>query len=64
MGCLRGLAAAIDGICLDMEKQLGRETIRFISGGDSELLMTELRGHYHWHPDLVLRGMAIVADSL
>lgn len=62
-GCLRALAAAIDGICLDMETKLECGARRLICGGDAELLMTKLRGHYHWHPDLVLQGMAIVAAS-
>lgn len=63
-GCVRALIAAIDGICDDVESTLGRPIARLLCGGDSELLMTKLRGIYRWQPDLVLQGMAVIENAL
>lgn len=62
-GTLRMLAAAIDRIGTDMEAQLEGPVTRILCGGDAERLMP-LLGYDSVHdPLLVLKGLALFAQS-
>jgi type III pantothenate kinase len=62
-GTLRMLAAAIDRIGTDMEAQLDGPVTRLICGGDAERLIPLLDYDSVHDPLLVLKGLALFAQS-
>jgi type III pantothenate kinase len=62
-GTLYALVAVIDRVVADVRTELGAELTRIITGGDAETLLPLLAGHYHHHPDLVLEGLAVIAEE-
>lgn len=62
-GTLYTLVAAIDRITGDMEKERASSVIRIITGGDAEELLPLLFGEYGLRPNLVLEGLAMMAEG-
>ncbi|GAB4349480.1 MAG: pantothenate kinase [Gammaproteobacteria bacterium] len=62
-GIRRCLAHFVDGVCGDVERKLGEATQRVITGGDAEQLKPLLRGRYHHVAELVLEGLALIAEE-
>lgn len=61
-GCYYGLAAAIDGMCQRMEKQLSDNVQKILCGGDSTLIYDLLPQYdYQLNPDLVIQGLRLIA---
>jgi len=63
-GTLYALVAVIDRVVADVRTELGTDLTRVITGGDAETLLPLLAGHYHHHPELVLEGLAVIAEEL
>src|SRR3569832_1063651 len=63
-GTLYAAGAAIDRVMQDVGTELGETLTRVITGGDAERLLTLLHGQYHHVPDLVLHGLAIIAEAV
>jgi pantothenate kinase, type III len=62
-GTFYSVVALIDRITTDIASQLGSDMARIITGGDAERLLPYLAGSYQHIPDLVLRGLAVIAES-
>lgn len=62
-GVLYSIAAGIDGIVVRMRKSLGYSVNVYLSGGDADTLAGLLEHHVIKEPDLVLKGVKIIADS-
>ena len=62
-GTLYTLIAVIDRIVRDVTEALSDEPICVIAGGDAEQLLPLLSARYHYEPDLVLKGLAVVASG-
>ena len=63
-GTLFGLAGAVERLIDEYRHTLG-ETMRvFLTGGDAPALATRLRAVHTPVPDLVLKGLARIADTL
>ena len=62
-GTLYALVAVIDRVIADVRTELGADLTRIITGGDADTLLPLLAGHYHHHPDLVLEGLAVIAEG-
>ena len=62
-GTLYTLVAAIDRIAGDVTAELGVETVRILTGGDAEIMLPLLEGPWQYEPDLVLRGLAAMAQG-
>lgn len=62
-GCLRFLAASIEGVCHQMTGVLGPDVARLLCGGDAPRVAPLMGGRYDNQPDLVLRGLSIIATS-
>lgn len=58
-----GLAGAIDGIVARMAAAFSTAPTLVITGGDGPTLEPLLKHRYHGHPELVLEGLAIYADT-
>jgi type III pantothenate kinase len=63
-GALFGLAGAIDRIVQEQERALDTDVEVYMTGGDSELLMSCLTRPAAHVPDLVLKGLARVVETL
>ena len=62
-GVLYSIAAGIDGIVLQMRKTLGYSVNVYLCGGDADTLIDLLEHNVIKEPELVLKGLKIVADS-
>ncbi len=63
-GSLYTLIAVIDRVTADLAADLQAPLTRVICGGDAERLLNLLAENYRHEPDLVLHGLAIIAESL
>ncbi|MHB8745449.1 MAG: type III pantothenate kinase [Gammaproteobacteria bacterium] len=62
-GTLYNLIAMIDRVNGDLAADLQVPLNRVICGGDAVQLLPLLSGDFHHEPDLVLHGMAIIAET-
>lgn len=60
-GTLYTLVAAIDRIVADVGAEIGKEVVHILTGGDGETVLPLLAGTWEHEPDLVLRGLAVIA---
>lgn len=63
-GALYTLIAVIDRVTADLAADLQAPLTRVICGGDAERLLNLLAENYRYEPDLVLYGLAIIAESV
>lgn len=63
-GTLHGLAGAVDRLVEEQRDILGADLTVYLTGGDAELLRPHLRVAVTPVPDLVLQGLARIADAL
>lgn len=62
-GTVFGLAGAIERIVAEQRRALGAQTRVLLTGGDAPRLLTLLRGVVAHEPDLVLKGIKLVAEA-
>lgn len=62
-GTLYNLIAMIDRVTGDLAADLGVPLQRVVCGGDAPQLLPLLSGEFQHEPDLVLQGLAIIAES-
>lgn len=62
-GTLYAAVAAIDRIIADTGAALNLSLTRVITGGDAEIILPLLAGPYHHVPELVLDGLAVIAEE-
>ena len=63
-GTLFGLAGAVERLIDEYRRTLGATTQVFLTGGDAPALAARLRTAHTLVPDLVLKGLARIADNL
>ena len=63
-GTLYAAVAAVDRVTRDVAAELGEPLTLVISGGDAEKLLPLLAGAYHHAPELVVDGLAIIAEDI
>jgi type III pantothenate kinase len=61
-GCLMAAAGLIERTVAELSGSLGRRPAVYVTGGGSEFVAPLLRGTTQLVPDLVLRGVAVLAD--
>lgn len=62
-GTLYALVAIIDRVVADIGAELGERPLCLISGGNAGDLLPLLAGDYDHVPDLVLEGLALIAEK-
>ena len=62
-GSLYAVAACIDRVAFDLRQRLGDDLMAVITGGDAENIFPLLTHPFEQVPDLVLRGLAVVAGA-
>lgn len=62
-GTLYTLVAVIDRVVADVGVELGNKPSRLLTGGDAPALLPLLAGEYRHVPELVLEGLAIIAEK-
>ena len=62
-GVLYSIAAGIDGIVVQMRKTLGYSVNVYLCGGDADSLIELLEHNVIKEPELVLKGLKVIADS-
>jgi type III pantothenate kinase len=60
-GCLVTLAALADRSVQELARQLGAAPMLVFTGGAAPLVMPHVLSPLEWVPDLVLRGLAVLA---
>jgi len=63
-GTLFGLVGAVDRLIEECRRTLGESMMVFLTGGDAPALAARLRAAHTPVPDLVLKGLARIADSI
>lgn len=61
-GTVYGIAGAIERVWREFEEALGEEMTLYITGGDADTIAARLSRPLRHVPDLVLRGLARIAD--
>ena len=62
-GTLYALVAAVDRIAADVSAEIDGKVELFLTGGDAALLLPLLGRRWRHEPELVLRGLAVLADA-
>jgi len=62
-GGLYAMIATVDRIFQDVENELAVPVTRILTGGDANTLLPLLKGSIIHEPDLVLQGLAIIAQE-
>lgn len=62
-GSVFGLAGAIERIVAEQRRALGAEAGMLLTGGDAPRLLPLLRGVVVHEPDLVLKGLKLIAEA-
>ncbi len=62
-GSVFGLAGAIERIVAEQRRVLGAEARMLLTGGDAPRLLALLRGVVAHEPDLVLKGLKLIAEA-
>lgn len=62
-GTVYGIAGAIERVWREFEEALGEEMTLYITGGDADTIAARLSRPFRSVPDLVLRGLARIADA-
>lgn len=62
-GTVYGIAGAIERVWREFEEALGEEMVLYITGGDAGTIAARLSRPFHPVPDLVLRGLACIAEA-
>jgi type III pantothenate kinase len=62
-GTLYAAVALIDRVTSDVAAELGGSMARVITGGDAPRIVPLLAGSYRYEPDLVLQGLAVMAEG-
>jgi type III pantothenate kinase len=62
-GCRLAVAALIDRGAADVEARLGKQAELLVTGGAAAAVMPLLRSRATLVPDLVLRGLAVLAGA-
>lgn len=62
-GTLVGLAAMLEGLAARVRARLGAELPLYLTGGDASELASQLRVPVQVAPDLVLEGVALLAEE-
>lgn len=62
-GTLYAAVAVIDRVIADISDELGSKMSCTITGGDAATVLPLLAAEYHHEPDLVLLGLAVVAEG-
>ncbi len=57
------LALFVDGVCKRLERSMGEKPERIVTGGDAERMLPLLKSGYRHIPDLVLEGLALIAQE-
>jgi type III pantothenate kinase len=63
-GTLYALVAAVDRIAADVSAEAGHPVRLVLTGGDADTLRPLLAGRWSHHPELVLQGLAVIAEQL
>lgn len=63
-GTLVAAIAGVERVVADLQQALGPALQLVLTGGEAARLLPLLRGSYRHDPDLVLRGLAVVAGEL
>jgi len=61
-GSLYAVVAVIDRVINDLSTELGAGVVRVITGGDALYVLPLLSGEFQHEPDLVLKGLALLAN--
>ena len=62
-GTLYTAVALLDRVYSEIEHELGRSTVRIITGGDTTRILPLLSTQPEYEPDLVLKGLQIFASE-
>jgi type III pantothenate kinase len=62
-GVLLATVAFVDRAVTDIEKALGAEVIKIITGGDAQLVATHSLHSFNHQPEMVLKGLALFASE-
>ena len=62
-GACYAAVALIDRVLTDAQTKLGAEVSLVLTGGDAEMVKPHLQGESLFEPDLVLKGVAMVAGA-
>jgi type III pantothenate kinase len=63
-GTLYAVVATVDRIGADLAAELGGRVEALLTGGDAPLLLPLLGRRWRHEPDLVLRGLAVLANEV
>jgi len=63
IGSLYAVVSAIERIVRDLRKALGRNLRCVVTGGDADRVLPRLSGRSDHQPELVLKGLAVIAEE-